>query len=332
MPTSNSLFLILVLASLTAQAVRLGTQSGAGAMQTGGEHKCTIKWPGKGNGEPASVSFGVSSCMIKCKITNSEARPTAMFPPGFQAVAGKKSCSCQTTEGRELFKFPGACGEENEAKTKCFGIYTTMMTDEYQSQFNRETLMVVHNSRLYKDSTYDYTTCENDGCADGDCSEFKLPSLWDTRDAAEKKLLAELIKKAATEGGRDLTVQQQDLLRTLAKGDIENAAEVAKQDADEDVAKQIQALFLRVENDDDVIETPKEVAEEDPITKLFEELVVRFGEEDGGLTVAKLKEHYEWLLRDTGISVDHLAIVAHLTDDDHVVTKEEFETFLKPAC
>jgi hypothetical protein len=327
-----SLFLIFAVASLTAQAVRLGTQSDAGAMQTGGKHKCTIKWPGRGNGESASVSFGVSSCIIKCKITNPEARPTAMFPPGFRAVAGQKTCSCQTLEGLELFKFPGACGAENEAKAKCFGIYTTMMTDEYQSQFNRETLMVVHNSPLYKDSTYDYTTCENDGCAGGDCSEFKLPSLWDTRDAKEKKLLAELIKKAATEGGRDLTVQQKDLLRTLAKGDIENAAEVAKQDADEDVVNQIQALFLRVEKNEDVIETPKEVAEEDPTTKLFEELSVRFGEEDGGLTVAKLKEHYKWLLRDTGISVDHLAIVADLIDDDHVVTQEEFKAFLKPAC
>jgi len=330
MATSTSLFFRLALAFLAAQAARLSTQGGA--KQTSGDHKCTIKWPGRGiSAQPASVSFGVSSCMIKCKITNSEARPTAMFPPGFQAVSGKKTCSCQTTEGRELFKYPGACGEESEAKAKCFDIYTRLMTDEYQSQFNRETLMIVHNSDLYKDSTYDYTDCVTDGCEDGDCSEFHLPSLWDSRDAKEKKLLAELIKKAATEGGRDLSVQQKDLLRTLAKDDISSAAVVAKQDADTDVAKQIQALFLRVENEEDVIETPKEVKEEDLITKLYEELVERFGEDDG-FTVAKLKEHYKWLLRDTYISVDHLAVVAGLTDDDHVVTEEEFNAFLKPAC
>jgi len=269
--------------------------------------------------------------MIKCKITNAEARPTAMFPPGFQAVTGKTGCSCQTTEGRELFKYPGACGEESEAKAKCFDIYTRLMTDEYKSQFNRETLMIVHNSQLHKDSTYDYTDCEADGCEDGDCSEFHLPSLWDSRDAKEKKLLAELIKKAATEGGKDLTVQQKDLLRTLAKDDISSAAVVAKQDADTDVAKQIQALFLRVENEEDVIETPKEVKEEDPITKLYEELKERFGD-DAGFTVKQLKDHYKWLLRDTYISVDHLAIVADLTDDDHVVTETEFKAFLKPAC
>jgi hypothetical protein len=247
-----------------------------------------------------------------------------MFPPGFQAVTGKKTCSCQTTEGRELFKYPGACGEESEAKAKCFDIYTRLMTDEYQSQFNRETLMIVHNSHLYKDKTYDYDDCVTDGCADGDCSEFHLPSLWDSRDAKEKKLLAELIKKAATEGGKDLTVQQKDLLRTLAKDDISSAAVVAKQDADTDVAEQIQALFLRVENEEDMIETPKEVKEEDPITKLYEELVERFDP----FTVADLKAHYKWLLRETHISVDHLAIVADLTDDDHVVTKEDFEAFL----
>jgi hypothetical protein len=206
-----------------------------------------------------------------------------------------------------------------------------MMTDHYASEFNRETLKVFHNHKLGWDNTFDYSDCETDGCPGGACTEYSFPSVWDSKDSEEKQLLAELIKQVAIKGGRGLSGQQKELVRTLAKGDIEKAAELAKEDADSDVAEQIQALFLRAQNDEDIVETPKVTPKADPIAVIYTELVESLGS-DGGLTVAKLKEHYKVLLSSTGVSVDHIATVAGLTDDDHVVTKEDLEAFLKPEC
>jgi len=268
--------------------------------------------------------------MIKCKITNAAVRPSKRYPKGLQAIQMEKTCSCQTLQGRELFKYSGSCGNATEAKSKCWDIYATMMTDHYESEFNRETLKVIHNSKLRGDSTFDYSKCEENACTGGKCSEYSFPSLWDSRDSAEKKLLAELVKQIAIRGARGLSAQQQELARTLAKDDIEQAAKLAMEDEDSDVQEQIQALFVRAGNDEDIIETPKpETPKADPTAIVFAGLVERYGE---GFSVAQLKEYYGDLVSGTGVSVDHMAAVAGLNDDEQIVTKPDLQAFLNPAC
>jgi len=321
---ANTIFCFAV-ALLAAETARIKTQQSA-KKSMGDDHKCTISWPARGNSAPVTTSFGVKSCLIKCKITNADARPENRYLLGLKAIPMTKTCSCQTLEGRELFKSTGTCSTR-----ACWDTYAIMMTDHYASEFNRETLKVFHNHKLGWDNTFDYTDCKTNGCPGGTCTEYSFPSLWDSRDSAEKKLLAELVKQVAIKGGKGLSGQQKDLVRTLAKGDIEKAAELAKEDATSDVAEQIQQLFLRAQNDEDIVETPKVTPKADPIAVIYTELVESLGF-DGGLTVAKLKKHYEVLLAGTGVSVDHMAKVAGLEDDDHIVTRDDLEAFLKPAC
>jgi len=317
--------LYFAVALLAAETARIKTQQSANKSM-GADHKCTISWPARGNSAPVTTSFGVKSCLINCKITNEASRPENRYLLGLKAIQMTKTCSCQTLEGRELFKSTGTCSPR-----ACWDTYAIMMTDHYASEFNRETLKVFHNHKLGWDNTFDYTTCQNNGCRGGTCTEYSFPSLWDSRDSAEKKLLAELVKQVAIKGGKGLSGQQKDLVRTLAKGDIEQAAELAKEDATSDVAEQIQQLFLRAQNDEDIVETPKVTPKADPIAVIYTELVDSLGS-DGGLTVRKLKQHYKVLVANIGISVDHMATVAGLTDDDHIVSLAGLTAFLKPAC
>mmetsp|Transcript_92780 Transcript_92780/g.146678 ORF Transcript_92780/g.146678 Transcript_92780/m.146678 type:complete len:330 (+) Transcript_92780:91-1080(+) len=329
MPVSANTLFCFAVTLLTAKTARIKSQQST-SKSMNGDHKCTISWPARGNSPPVTTSFGVGSCVIKCKITNAAVRPSKTYSKGLQAIPMKKTCSCQTLQGRELFKYSGSCGNVTEAKSKCWDIYATMMTDRYESEFNRETLKVIHDSKLRGDSTFDYSNCEPNGCTGGECSEYSFPSLWDSRDAAEKKLLAELVKQIAIKGGRGLSAQQQELARTLAKDDIEQAARLAMVDEDSDVQEQIQALFERAGNDEDIIETPKpETPKADPIAIVTAGLEERYGK---GFSVAQLKEYYKILVSGTGVSVDHMATVAGLNDDEKIVTEPDLRAFLNPAC
>jgi hypothetical protein len=205
-----------------------------------------------------------------------------------------------------------------------------MSTDEYGSEFEeREALRVFHHEERYHEREFGYGGCSPEKtCPEGeDCTQHVLPSLWELRSDKEKKILANLVTKVAT--GEKLTSIEKDLLRQFGEEDLKEAGLLAVEGAEDDVAKQIREFTALVDAGEDPMasDSPSNVVG----YGLWDELMEN-AEKEEGFTVKELKEKYNTLLDGTFVSVDHLATVAGLGDDNHIVTEEEYEKFLKPEC
>jgi len=222
-----------------------------------------------------------------------------VFPRAFTYYQNKNTCSCKHTSGEEseVLKFPGDCGEEQDAMNKCWNDYKILSTDSLEEQFGKDTLKIVHHPEMHHETTfhYDNPECVVDGCKDDpSCFETVLPSLMAGRSNAEKQLIGKLLDK-------------------IAKGEIQESG----------LAADVQAVVegLTEEDREDIIYA----------TMLGEEF------EAGELTVRVLKNVYTEKLDGTGVSVDHLLIVAGMdpTTEEGLsqeVTKKMFKKFLEPDC
>lgn len=238
---SRVAYLCFALATLSAQSFRVRSKS---KKQQAGPHKCTITWPGKA---PVSVSFGVANCRIKCSLSHPDASPDKHF--GLRAVQGKNGCSCLTKEGREVLKFHSkTCGEE-----ACLSRYVSLISNEVEYDSGPKDGLFKFHPKPTPPLKFD---CAQNGCSDGECDEQYLPTYWDTRTAEEKIAVVEAIRRVAG-GDTDTLSFMLNLLQSLSKDDLLAAAALAKKEADfqeeTEIAGQIQALILRVENDDDLI-------------------------------------------------------------------------------
>jgi hypothetical protein len=182
-----------------------------------GPHKCTVQWEVPERGV-ASVSFPVSSCLIKCKPTYTDNHHDKTFANAFVLEQEGRVCKCNQADGTNLLKFIGSC--EHEGAKQCWSDYRALRTDSYKREFEKETTSVVHNFHLYAERTFDYTKCEQDACPNGDCYEGSFPSVMQGRSADEMQLLADILKKVANGDAEDLKGDDQKIIDALSTDDI----------------------------------------------------------------------------------------------------------------
>eukprot|EP00928_Gymnodinium_smaydae_P056608 TRINITY_DN3996_c0_g2_i1.p1 TRINITY_DN3996_c0_g2~~TRINITY_DN3996_c0_g2_i1.p1 ORF type:complete len:352 (+),score=59.05 TRINITY_DN3996_c0_g2_i1:55-1056(+) len=293
-----------------------------------GDHKCTITWPGKPGAPDSVVSFGVSSCPVKCLATNADHRYTEMFAHAFRPVQHQKACSCEfRSNGDEALRIVGECPAD--APLVCLNDYLKLATHDYIQEFEKNSARTVPRAERYHERTFNYSCLEN-GCKDGDCDVAVVPDLWSTLGEQEKHTVAKLVRQAAKKEVK-LTRDQKHVLETMGKQELHQAAALAIADEafsqQSDLARRLKELE-EGEDDGQGSFSPST----DNMLEAFESLK----DENGSLTVAALKAAYKQALSWNGltsvISVDHMAQVAKLVDSSHEVTFEEFQAFVKPSC
>jgi hypothetical protein len=181
-----------------------------------GPHKCTVQWEVPERGV-ASVSFPVSSCLIKCKPTFTDNHHDKTFANAFVPEQDGRACKCNQRDGTNVLKFKGSC--EQEGGKRCWSDYRALRTNSYKREFGKETMSVVRNFHLYAEPTFDYTKCEQDACRDGDCYESDFPSIMQGRSADEMQLLADILRKVANGDAEDLA-DDQKIIDALSTDDI----------------------------------------------------------------------------------------------------------------
>jgi len=214
--------------------------------------------------------------------------------------SGQSNCKCLDSNGDVKVSFPGQCGDEADAKNKCWEVFKVLSTDSLQKQWEKKTLKVTHHFDLMHATKFEYAPdCEENvwenGCEDTEegCFQSVLPSLSAGRSTEVKAFLG-------------------DILHAIAEGKME----------EKDISdKAVMAMLGGLSSTD----------------KAAVEFASYFPEQEAPdqLTVRVLKAAYEAKLAGTGISVDHLLQVASLDPVnglDVVVTEEAYDRFLKPAC
>jgi len=184
-----------------------------------------------------------------------------------------------------------------DAQTRCFDEYVRLRTNEYVREFGRETTRIVPHFELFHERTFDYSVCEENACADGDCVDSVFPSIMDGRSEEEMKVIADILKKYKEKGSLDQG--EKELVDHLTKNDIEA-----------------------------ILGTEDSITIRDEVDDLYDEAVGA----SGPLTVAVLREIYQKRLQGTGVSVDHLLKVAGLIHEEDEVDVAGFRRFLEPEC
>eukprot|EP00928_Gymnodinium_smaydae_P079940 TRINITY_DN63766_c0_g1_i2.p1 TRINITY_DN63766_c0_g1~~TRINITY_DN63766_c0_g1_i2.p1 ORF type:complete len:350 (+),score=71.24 TRINITY_DN63766_c0_g1_i2:69-1052(+) len=197
--------------------------------------KCVYTWQGKEGSPESKVSFGVPNCRVYCKPAVGEYRFDKVFAEYFTGVTVGKKCSCQNSQGEELFKMPGACPKD--VADRCYADYLKQATDTYKDEFKKNAATVVHQKELYHADTFKPTCLENE-CPEGDCFDVFLPLLEQTRTAQEKKIMAEIVKQAVTEGPAALTREQKVVVEQMGQGELRDVIEMALEDESSDEEKE----------------------------------------------------------------------------------------------
>eukprot|EP00928_Gymnodinium_smaydae_P056607 TRINITY_DN3996_c0_g1_i2.p1 TRINITY_DN3996_c0_g1~~TRINITY_DN3996_c0_g1_i2.p1 ORF type:complete len:280 (+),score=39.30 TRINITY_DN3996_c0_g1_i2:56-895(+) len=192
-----------------------------------GDHKCTITWPGKPGAPESTVSFGVSSCPVKCLATNADHRYTKMFAHAFQAVQHTKMCTCEfATNGDEALRIPGKC--PSDGPLGCLNEYLKLATHDYIQEYGKNSARTVPRHERYHERTFNYS-CVQNGCKGGGCEDAVIPSLWSTLGEQEKHVVAKLVKQAAIKEVK-LTRDEKHVLQTMGKQELHEAAALAVED------------------------------------------------------------------------------------------------------
>eukprot|EP00928_Gymnodinium_smaydae_P055777 TRINITY_DN3925_c0_g1_i1.p1 TRINITY_DN3925_c0_g1~~TRINITY_DN3925_c0_g1_i1.p1 ORF type:complete len:362 (+),score=81.22 TRINITY_DN3925_c0_g1_i1:77-1087(+) len=299
------------------------------------KHRCEYTWQGKAVSPESKVTFGVPNCVIYCKPATGEYRYNKMFAKYFEGKPVGKKCSCQNTQGEELFKMPGACPKD--VADKCYADYLIQATDEYTEEYNKNSARVVHHSELYHETTFK-SECQENACPDGDCFNVSVPFLEQTHTEREKHIRAKVVKQAAMKGSKALTRDQREMVEKMGQGELQDMIEMALADEaperQDELRKRLEALAKRAE-EGQVVVAPSDASKSKPKAEEEKEAYKSIAS-DGELTVGQLKEAYtsalEWNPLAKLISVNHLATVAGLTDDSHKVSLEDFHRFVEPEC
>lgn len=270
--------------------------------------KCTISWESKG--VAATVSFPVKGCRLGC-LSTSKNRYDRMYAPFFvmEEGPGGKFCHCKqrgniTAQRRIAFKLIGKC--ENDGGKSCFNRYTDIRTETYKA-LGESAITRVKALGDKHERTFNYNCDDGSTWNLGDATEVYLPTILEGRDEEELEAFKRVAKKFGKKGRGGLTNEEKDLLDALGTDDFNKVAE-------------------KLEEDD-----PDSSPDDGTIKQQIKYQEIADGEE---LTVQKLREKYGELLKDTGISVQHLMNVGDLGDkaDDTVVTPGMFKKFLEPEC
>jgi len=200
-------------------------------------HKCSIHWEVPGRGV-ASTSFPVSSCLLKCKPTFTDNHYNKKFPAAFSLKQKGKNCKCTQSDGTSVLTIHGDC-DAPDASNKCFEFYKRLRTNEYTREFGKDTTRIIPHFELFDEPKFDYTTCEENACPNGDCYESVFPSIMEGRSEEEMALLADILKKhkekgTVDEGAQELIdhLTEEEKIALLGDSEIEEAFEDVQTTAD----------------------------------------------------------------------------------------------------